>query len=639
VWGVWTEEERGVMRGVKRVVEEELTMIEECLGVDGNTVDPRSRLLVPAAGWWKLPRFFSWVIPARLAGMSTPKCREDIEALRLLGVTRVVTLTAEQPLPREWFVRGIANTLIPVANYFPPTEQQMDHAIRIIVEERRTLVHCGGGKGRAGTVLACYLALYGFLLPEPGMAPKMEARKAVELLRIMRPGSVETEKQEQFVERYVSLAWKRYGQSQPLYGNGGEVNEPAGLPLEITGDIADADVIVLIGLQGSGKSTFSKMAQLRNPSVIIVSPDDVVAENHQAIGSASAARSCEGMMGRFRRSPPEHHHPRRQLILDRCNPTAEERKRWTSLLTTPAKIIAVWFHYDADLCRARVENRSLHPSLPPWRAKTAIDSVAKQLQPPSLSEDFSGIAIVRGIDSARDLANQLFGPVGMQKFIRTRHLLDLGGATRDDLVVPPDELARHFGSRQHVIVEEKIDGANLGISLGDSGQLQVQNRSHYVSSNDQAQFSLLPAWLDGKREALLEILRAEEGLQERYVLYGEWMVATHSIEYTHLPDWFVAFDLYDRVESRFFSRAELRARLEGTGIMQVPLLYEGVLDGEDTLLGFLERKSRFSPEVRVEGVVVRFPGGERGKVVRADFVAGNVHWSKHTLRKNRVWIE
>jgi atypical dual specificity phosphatase len=37
--------------------------------------------------------------------------------------------------------------------------------------------------------------------------------------------------------------------------------------------------------------------------------------------------------------------------------------------------------------------------------------------------------------------------------------------------------------------------------------------------------------------------------------------------------------------------------------------------------------------------VVRFPGGERGKVVRADFVAGNVHWSKHTLRKNRVWIE
>lgn len=28
------------------------------------------------------------------------------------------------------------------------------------------LVHCGGGKGRAGTVAACYLAAYGYRKPK-----------------------------------------------------------------------------------------------------------------------------------------------------------------------------------------------------------------------------------------------------------------------------------------------------------------------------------------------------------------------------------------------------------------------------------------------------------------------------------------
>ncbi|KAA8912285.1 hypothetical protein FN846DRAFT_321899 [Sphaerosporella brunnea] len=649
-WSVWTSTERAELERVgSRVVEEELKSpwaikVPEVL--EQRTVETRTQQFVPmgTTRWWKLPRFFSWIVSFRLAGMSTPKSAEDINALQTLGVTQVLTLTVEQPLPREWFGLQIENTFIPTKNLFPPTVQQMDRAIRLIVEETErggaTLVHCGGGKGRAGTVLACYIALFGLSSPEGGTPPKMAPRTAMELLRNMRPGSIETEKQEKFVEKYVSLAWKRYGQGDPLYGNGGDIDEPVGLSLELTGDVSAPDVIALIGVQGSGKSTFSKMARLRNPKVVVVSPDEVVAEGDGMIGSATASKSCEDVVGRFRRSPCTMNGPdklRRVLILDRCNATAEERKRWIALLTTRAKVIAIWFDYDPELCRARVESRPSHPTLPPWRSKSAIESVSKMLQPPSLTEGFNGIARVRSIDCARQLADQLFGAVQLQKFIRTRHLLDLGSATRDDLVLSPEDLTRCIS--QNVIVEEKVDGANLGISISASGELQVQNRSHYISSKDQAQFAPLPAWLERNAAALKTILTAEQGIPERYVLYGEWLVATHSIEYTHLPDWFMAFDLYDRLENRFLSRSQLEARLKGMGIPQVPVLYQGNLDDVDMLHSFLTRRSLFSPDELIEGVVVRFHGGGRGKVVRGDFVAGSRHWGKNEIRRNRVWRE
>src|SRR5690606_32732634 len=98
--------------------------------------------------------------------------------------------------------------------YYPPTVSQMDRILRMIHDESaaggRTLVHCGGGKGRAGTVAACYLALYGPSSEVPGETPQMGAQDAVEKVRMLRPGSVETSQQEEFIKSYISLAWKRY---------------------------------------------------------------------------------------------------------------------------------------------------------------------------------------------------------------------------------------------------------------------------------------------------------------------------------------------------------------------------------------------------------------------------------------------
>lgn len=178
------------------------------------------------------------------------------------------------------------------------------------------------------------------------------------------------------------------------------------------------------------------------------------------------------------------------------------------------------------------------------------------------------------------------------KFPRTKHLFDAGGSgvSRDDLLMDPGEErsfytpARPRGRRPLpsqtpvlVAIEEKVDGANLGISIGTDLKLYVQNRSHFVNSKTHKQFSTLDAWLAENSPALHEIL--EPG---RHILFGEWLYAKHSIHYTRLPGgYFMAFDLYDRKVGRFFSWRERNRQLEGSGIPVVRLITETTISGRE----------------------------------------------------------
>ncbi|KAI8849489.1 protein-tyrosine phosphatase-like protein, partial [Chytridium lagenaria] len=149
------------------------------------------------------PRFFSWLVPLVIAGISTPKCAADVRALKTLGIRTVITLTEEEPLPEKWFDDAIVrHHFWPVRNYHPPCVSHADQFIRIVVDavhgkdRHGVLVHCGGGKGRAGSLLATYLVRFGLEYPV------MNATDAVTLLRRLRPGSIETERQEKFVADY-----------------------------------------------------------------------------------------------------------------------------------------------------------------------------------------------------------------------------------------------------------------------------------------------------------------------------------------------------------------------------------------------------------------------------------------------------
>ena len=80
---------------------------------------------------------------------------------------------------------------------------QVDRFLETIAaEDACVLVHCGGGKGRAGTFAACCLAMWGEppSLDLTAARPVLSAQEAVRIVRSLRPGSIETQEQEAFVQ-------------------------------------------------------------------------------------------------------------------------------------------------------------------------------------------------------------------------------------------------------------------------------------------------------------------------------------------------------------------------------------------------------------------------------------------------------
>lgn len=218
------------------------------------------------------------------------------------------------------------------------------------------------------------------------------------------------------------------------------------------------------------------------------------------------------------------------------------------------------------------------------------------------------------------------------RYPHTPHLAWLGaGAPREDKVLSAPEVQALLSGE--VIVEEKVDGANLGLSLGEGGDLRAQNRGSYLElDSPSGQWKQLERWLSTRRSAL------EEALAPELILFGEWCYAVHSVRYTRLPDWFLAFDVYDRSKGTFWSverRNELARELQ---LAVVPELARGRF-GLDRLQGLLG--SSKLTDGSAEGLYVRREkDGDlvgRAKLVRAEFVQSiHQHWSKRRLEVNQL---
>ena len=81
---------------------------------------------------------------------------------------------------------------------------------------------------------------------------------------------------------------------------------------------------------------------------------------------------------------------------------------------------------------------------------------------------------------------------GIYKYPRTRHIQGSGTQAGDDdlQVAPSSELAGKY-----LVVEEKMDGANCGISFDRAGRLRLQSRGHYLAGGPrERQFELLKSW-------------------------------------------------------------------------------------------------------------------------------------------------
>lgn len=159
--------------------------------------------------------------------------------------------------------------------------------------------------------------------------------------------------------------------------------------------------------------------------------------------------------------------------------------------------------------------------------------------------------------------------IPLHKYPRTPHLqgsrLQPGDSAHDQVSL------RDLEGR-HVVIEEKLDAANSAISFSEGADLLLQSRGHYlVGGGSERQFNLLKVWAAAHEGRLLPLL------EDRYILFGEWMYAKHSIWYDQLPHYFLEFDIYDRLTEEYLSTPRRHEMLKGSPVVSVPVLYEGLM--------------------------------------------------------------
>lgn len=251
------------------------------------------------------------------------------------------------------------------------------------------------------------------------------------------------------------------------------------------------------------------------------------------------------------------------------------------------------------------------------------------------------------------------------KYPRTQHLQGsrLQEGDEDLSQVPFEEILG-----KHIVIEEKIDGANSAISFNEQGELLLQSRGHYLNGGyNERHYNLMKQWANNNKSLFYSVLGA------RYIMYGEWMYAKHTVFYDALPDYFMEFDIFDR-EKNIFLDTPSRKKITGQiGVIHsVPVLAQGVFKSKEAILGYLgdsnyitekhidvlrrlsekqgldvERQVRETdPSLTMEGLYIKVEtDGEvkmRVKFVRNSFYqcvnASGSHWQQRPIIPNQLAV-
>ena len=176
------------MRAVLAVIETFLAAVRE----------PRQALARLKGLQHKLGIFIdrgAWLEEERLLGCAYPRREAALAALAQQDISVLINLHEKAHPPAQLMKYGLAEVHIPVKDFTAPSLVQLEQGIAAIRETlaagQRVAVHCGGGLGRTGTLLACYLVERG-----------LSAEEAIRRVRMVRPGSIETATQAAAIKAY-----------------------------------------------------------------------------------------------------------------------------------------------------------------------------------------------------------------------------------------------------------------------------------------------------------------------------------------------------------------------------------------------------------------------------------------------------
>ena len=179
------------------------------------------------------------------------------------------------------------------------------------------------------------------------------------------------------------------------------------------------------------------------------------------------------------------------------------------------------------------------------------------------------------------------------KYPRTRHLEGSRLQAGDEDL---SQIPFSYIKGKYIVIEEKVDGANTAISFNEEGELLLQSRGHYLTGGyRERHYNLFKQWASVHQEAFYKVLGS------RYIMYGEWLYAKHTVYYDNLPHYFMEFDIYDRVEKKFLSTKRRQEMLKDLPVVSVYVLAEGKFNKIDEVLKYLNN-SNFITENHIENL-------------------------------------
>lgn len=144
-----------------------------------------------------------WIIPGKLAALACP-FDNQLELVAQLGIKVLISLNETPPPTVAVAKAGMEHVKIPVPNRSAPSMEKVRYFVEVVREAMKrgkpVGVHCLAGVGRTGTMLACYFVSEG-----------MEAQQAIDHVRRLRPGAIETDGQEAAVWEW----WARVNAARP----------------------------------------------------------------------------------------------------------------------------------------------------------------------------------------------------------------------------------------------------------------------------------------------------------------------------------------------------------------------------------------------------------------------------------------
>lgn len=192
------------------------------------------------------------------------------------------------------------------------------------------------------------------------------------------------------------------------------------------------------------------------------------------------------------------------------------------------------------------------------------------------------------------------------EYQRIPHLNKESNMTHDDICLEHD-----IEFPLKVWVQEKIDGANMGISWFDDAPI-IRNREHIlkkgyskIKTPAKKQFTSAWNWVHSHEQ---DIKTIQKTWQSPITIYGEWMNYVHSIKYNKLPDYFIAYDIWSVEDNKFLAPDIVENLLLGTNISYIKPI-EVQFNSLNDIITMSEKKSDYRDGI-VEGIVLKTKTGD-----------------------------